>query len=94
MRRSGNQDQFEHMINDVKILRKCVDFAHIVQCYGYWFMEEEVWIILELMTTSFDQLLKRFEGQENAVPEAVVGKVAVAIILWGMGCRKVVIKYE
>ena len=79
MRRSGNQDENKHIINDLELLRKCVDFGNIVQCYGYFIMETEVWIFMELMTTCFDRLLKKLAGVP--VPENIIGKVAVAVSL-------------
>lgn len=78
MRRSGNQDENKHIINDLELLRKCVDFANIVQCYGYYIMETEVWIFMELMTTCFDRLLKRLR---EPIPEDIIGKIAVAVSL-------------
>ncbi|KAI2810917.1 Dual specificity mitogen-activated protein kinase kinase 7 [Blomia tropicalis] len=77
MRRSGNQDENKHIINDLELLRKCVDFANIVQCYGYYIMETEVWIFMELMTTCFDRLLKRLR---EPIPEDIIGKIAVATV--------------
>ena len=78
MRRSGNQDDNKHIINDLELLRKCIDFKNIVQCYGYYIMETEVWIFMELMTTCFDRLLKRL-GAETRVPEQIIGKIVVSV---------------
>ncbi|XP_017460971.1 PREDICTED: dual specificity mitogen-activated protein kinase kinase 7-like, partial [Rhagoletis zephyria] len=79
MRRSGNQDDNKHIINDLELLRKCIDFKNIVQCYGYYIMETEVWIFMELMTTCFDRLLKRL-GAETRVPEQIIGKIVVSTV--------------
>jgi len=76
MRRSGNQDDNKHIINDLDLLRKCTNFPHIVQCCGYYIMETEVWIFMELMTICFDRLLKRLNER---IPEEIVGKIAVAV---------------
>lgn len=80
MRRSGNQDDNKHIINDLELLRKCIDFKNVVQCYGYYIMETEVWIFMELMTTCFDRLLKRL-GAETRVPEQIIGKIVVSVSL-------------
>lgn len=62
-------------MNDLDLLTKC-NYSNIVQCYGYYIMETEVWIFMELMTTCFDRLLKRLQ---EPIPERIIGKVAVAV---------------
>ncbi|KAH9396378.1 Dual specificity mitogen-activated protein kinase kinase 7 [Tyrophagus putrescentiae] len=46
---------------------------------GYYIMETEVWIFMELMTTCFDRLLKRL-GAETRVPEQIIGKIVVSTV--------------
>jgi len=70
-------------MNDLELLRNCrnqEDGAdNIVQYYGFCNLEEEMWILMERMTTCFDQLLKRMRINKQSIPELIVGKVAVAV---------------
>lgn len=78
MRRSGNIDDNRHIMNDLELLTKCLNFPHIVQCYGYYIMPNEVWIFMELMATCFDRLLKKLK---EPIPENIIGKIAVTVIV-------------
>jgi mitogen-activated protein kinase kinase 7 len=61
---------------DLDILLACHDCPNIVQCYGYFIKDTEVWICMELMTTCFDKLLKKFK---RPIPEPILGKISVAV---------------
>ncbi|KAJ8918951.1 hypothetical protein NQ315_016853 [Exocentrus adspersus] len=77
MRRSGNADENKRIIMDIEVVLKSHDCKYIVQCFGCFITEAEVWICMELMDTCFDKLLKRFK---QPVPEEVLGKVTVATV--------------
>ncbi|KAF7494535.1 Dual specificity mitogen-activated protein kinase kinase 7 [Sarcoptes scabiei] len=79
MRRSGNIDDNRHVQRDLDLLQRC-NYSHVVQCYGYFILETEVWIFMELMTTCFDHLIKKLALLNQTVPEKIIGKVAVATI--------------
>lgn len=78
MRRSGNIDDNRHVQRDLDLLQRC-NYSHVVQCYGYFILETEVWIFMELMTTCFDHLIKKLALLNQTVPEKIIGKVAVAV---------------
>ncbi|KAK7473820.1 hypothetical protein BaRGS_00034927 [Batillaria attramentaria] len=77
MRRSGNREENKRIIMDLDVVIKSHDCPYIVQCVGTFITRSEVWICMELMSTCLDKLLKR-TGQ--AIPEKVLGKMAVAIV--------------
>ncbi|CAG2112083.1 unnamed protein product [Medioppia subpectinata] len=77
MRRSGNKEENKRITMDLDILLACHDCPNIVQCYGYFIKDTEVWICMELMTTCFDKLLKKFKCP---IPEPILGKISVATV--------------
>lgn len=78
MRRSGNIDDNRHVQRDLELLQKC-NYIHVVQCYGYFILETEVWIFMELMSTCFDHLIKKLSERNETFPERIIGKVSVAV---------------
>ncbi|XP_021376194.1 dual specificity mitogen-activated protein kinase kinase 7-like [Mizuhopecten yessoensis] len=77
MRRSGNKEENKRIIMDLDVVIKCHDYPFIVQCIGTFITDSEVWICMELMSTCLDKLLKR---TKRPIPEAILGKMAVAIV--------------
>lgn len=76
MRRTGNDDENKRIIMDIEVVLKSHDCPFIVQCLGCFITECDVWICMELMATCFDKLLKK---STKPVPEAILGKVTVAV---------------
>lgn len=76
MRRSGNREDNKRIKMDLDILLLCHNCPHIVQCYGYFIKDTEVWICMELMTTCFDKLLKKLKAP---IPEPILGKISIAV---------------
>lgn len=77
MRRSGNKEENKRITMDLDVVLRCHDCPHIVQCYGYFITESDVWICMELMATCLDKLLKRLRAP---IPEQILGKMAVATV--------------
>lgn len=77
MRRSGNKEENKRITMDLDVVLRCHDCPHIVQCFGYFITESDVWICMELMSTCLDKLLKRLQAP---IPEQILGKMAVAIV--------------
>lgn len=75
MTRSSHPEDNKRINMDLEVLLKCNN-EHIVQCYGYFMKGIRVWIIMELMTTCLDKLLKK---TNSPFPENICGKVAVAV---------------
>lgn len=85
MRRSGNREENKRIKMDLDILLECKGCPNIVQCYGYFIKDTEVWICMELMATCFDKLLKRYKAP---IPEHILGKISVAVCLLLMNSLK------
>lgn len=79
MRRSGNKEENKRITMDLDVVLRCHDCPHIVQCFGYFITESDVWICMELMDTCLDKLLKRLQAP---IPEQILGKMAVAVSLF------------
>ncbi|XP_064615892.1 dual specificity mitogen-activated protein kinase kinase 7-like [Liolophura sinensis] len=77
MRRSGNREENKRIIMDLDVVIKSHDCPYIVHCLGCFITPSEVWICMELMSTCLDKLLKR---TRMAIPEQILGKMAVAIV--------------
>lgn len=76
MRKSGNNEENKRIIMDLEVVLKSHDCPYIVQCFGFFMTESDVWICMELMATCFDKLLKRLR---ISIPEEILGKVTLAV---------------
>ena len=76
MTRSSLPDENKRINMDLEVLLKCNNIEHIVQCHGYLIKGSRVWIVMELMTTCLDKLLKKIN---SPFPEPICGKIAVAV---------------
>lgn len=80
MRKSGNNEENKRIIMDLEVVLKSHDCPYIVQCFGFFMTESDVWICMELMATCFDKLLKRLR---ISIPEEILGKVTLAVSTLG-----------
>uniref|UniRef100_A0A5K3F3J4 mitogen-activated protein kinase kinase n=2 Tax=Mesocestoides corti TaxID=53468 RepID=A0A5K3F3J4_MESCO len=62
---------------DLDVVTKCVGCPNIVKCMGIFFSMSEVWICMEVMSTSLDTLMR---DTIEPFPEYVLGKIAVSIV--------------
>jgi len=47
-----------------------------------YFLQGDVWICMEVMDMSLDKFYKMLYGNEQMVPEDILGKIAVAVSLF------------
>lgn len=71
MRRIGDEED-RRIFNDLKVILSC-KYENIVSSCGYFITSSEVWICMEIMSISFDRLLKL---RNNPLPEHVLGVMA------------------
>lgn len=76
MIRSSHREVNKRINMDLEVLLKCNNVEHIIHCYGYLIRGARVWIVMEMMTTCLDKLLKKMN---SPFPEPICGKVAVAV---------------
>lgn len=87
MRWSGDLEENKRIYMDLEVVLKCHDCPFIVSCYGCFITDADVWICMELMSTSFDKLSKLLGAP---LPEDIIGKVAFGVsfsFLWSDGLR-------
>ncbi|XP_041618691.1 dual specificity mitogen-activated protein kinase kinase 7 isoform X1 [Vulpes lagopus] len=77
MRRSGNKEENKRILMDLDVVLKSHDCPYIVQCFGTFITNTDVFIAMELMGTCAEKLKKRVQGP---IPERILGKMTVAIV--------------
>uniref|UniRef100_A0A1I8MEW5 mitogen-activated protein kinase kinase n=1 Tax=Musca domestica TaxID=7370 RepID=A0A1I8MEW5_MUSDO len=77
MRRTSNIEENKRILMDLDVVLKSHDCPYIVQCFGCFITDADVWICMELMSMCFDKLLKL---SKKPVPEPILGKVTVATV--------------
>ena len=84
-----NEERLKTLIEEVKILRKISHGPNVIDFYGYAIDEEKIWIFMELMEASLDDLYKYFHEKiyqkdiffkRIVIPENVVSVIAVRIL--------------
>nr|XP_032637325.1 dual specificity mitogen-activated protein kinase kinase 7 isoform X7 [Chelonoidis abingdonii] len=75
MRRSGNKEENKRILMDLDVVLKSHDCPYIVQCFGTFITNTDVFIAMELMGTCAEKLKKRIQGP---IPERILGKMTVA----------------
>ncbi|XP_045146274.1 dual specificity mitogen-activated protein kinase kinase 7 isoform X1 [Echinops telfairi] len=77
MRRSGNKEENKRILMDLDVVLKSHDCPYIVQCFGTFITNTDVFIAMELMGTCAEKLKKRMQ---DPIPERILGKMTVAIV--------------
>ncbi|KAF8566921.1 hypothetical protein P879_10733 [Paragonimus westermani] len=79
MRRSSTcQEENKRIMMDLKVVTISYDCEFIVECFGIFFTEGDVWICMEVMSTCLDKLL---HDLQRPFPERVLGKITVSITI-------------
>jgi serine/threonine protein kinase len=87
--RKVNVEQLEALIEEVNILCKLSYCINVVDFYGYALYKEEVWVFMELMEVSLEDLYKYFHenlypesrsSRAIVIPEGVIGVIAYSIL--------------
>ncbi|CAO2630930.1 Dual specificity mitogen-activated protein kinase kinase 7 [Lemmus lemmus] len=76
MRRSGNKEENKRILMDLDVVLKSHDCPYIVQCFGTFITNTDVFIAMELMGTCAEKLKKRMQGP---IPERILGKIVKAL---------------
>jgi serine/threonine protein kinase len=87
--RQINKERLRALIEEVKILRELSHCINVIDFYGYAIDKENVWIFMELMEVSLEDLYKYFHEKlypesrslrEIVIPEGVIGVIAYSIL--------------
>lgn len=80
IRASVNTTEQKRLLMDLDVSMRLSQYPYTVQFYGALFKEGDVWICMELLTTSLDKFYKTVFENEKTIPENVLGKITVAVV--------------
>eukprot|EP00794_Sanderia_malayensis_P008853 gene8853-9801_t len=80
IRASVNTTEQKRLLMDLDVSMRLCQYPYTVQFYGALFKEGDVWICMELMTTSLDKFYKCVYCSEQSIPENVLGKITVCVV--------------
>merc|ERR1711970_601202 len=75
-----NSVEKRQMLMDLDISMRSSECEYTVHFYGAMFREGDVWICMEVMDLSLDQLYSSIFSAGRNIPEYVLGKVAVSVV--------------
>lgn len=77
MGRTPIMEEQKRILMDLDVIMKCNDCPFIVQCYGLFITQSDVYVCMELMGTCLEKLLRT---TKTPVPEPILGKVALSVV--------------
>jgi hypothetical protein len=81
IRASIDSNERRRLLMDLRVSMRCLDCPYTVTFFGALFKDGDVWICMELMDTSLNDLYKLvYEKLHLTIPEWVVGKMAEATV--------------
>ena len=95
--RGVNEERIKALIEEAKILRKISHGPNVIDFYGYALYEDKLWIFMELMGASLEDLYKYFHeklypkpksSKSIVIPENIVVEIAVCLLDALVFCKK------
>jgi serine/threonine protein kinase len=92
-----NEERLKTLIEEAKIFRKISHGPNVIDFYGYALYKEKLWIFMELMGASLEDLYKYFHenlypkpksSKSIVIPENIVVVIAVRILDALVFCKK------
>jgi len=77
MGRTPIMEEQKRILMDLDVITRCNDCPYIVQCYGLFISQSDVYVCMELMGTCLEKLLKT---TQTAIPEPILGKIALYVV--------------
>jgi len=75
-----NSTEQQRLMMDLDVSMRLSNFPYTIQFYGALFEEGDVWLCMELMTTSLDKFYKQVEKDKKKFPEPVLGRIAYSVV--------------
>eukprot|EP00050_Salpingoeca_kvevrii_P007130 m.294007 g.294007 ORF g.294007 m.294007 type:complete len:466 (+) comp12907_c0_seq1:181-1578(+) len=69
----------EQLLTDLEVIKRCKS-EHIVSYFGYNFTEGEIWIFMELLRCSLEDLYKQVREKHKHLSEDVMGVIAASML--------------
>jgi serine/threonine protein kinase len=95
--RRDKEERLKELIEEAKILRKISHGPNVIDFYGYALYEDKLWIFMELMGASLEELYKYFHeklypkprsSKSIVIPENIVVVIAVRLLDALVFCKK------
>jgi len=80
IRASFNTVEQKRLLMDLDVSMRLAQYPYTVQFYGALFKEGDVWICMELLTTSLERFYKCVKEKLELIPEPVLGRIAVCVV--------------
>lgn len=80
LRTSVNIEDQKTTLTDLDVSMRASECPYMVKFYGALFREGDVWLIMELMDTSFDKFYKAVYSQGRVIPEEVLGVISFCVL--------------
>jgi len=77
MGRTPIMEEQKRILMDLDVITRCNDSPYIVQCYGLFISQSDVYVCMELMGTCLEKLLKT---TRTPIPEPILGKIALYVV--------------
>jgi len=77
---SLNTTEHRRLVTDLDVSLRSSDCDYTVHCYGAMFLEGNLWICMEVMDASLDQLYPQVFTSGRTMPEPVLGKISFSVL--------------
>ncbi|XP_057317538.1 dual specificity mitogen-activated protein kinase kinase 7-like [Hydractinia symbiolongicarpus] len=77
MGRTPIMEEQKRILMDLDVITKCNDCPYIVQCFGLFISQSDVYVCMEIMGTCLEKLLRT---TRTPVPEPILGKISLSVV--------------
>ena len=77
--RGSSEEMEKRMFCELETMRKTINSPNLISSYGSVFINNEVWIFMEMMDTSLEKMVEMMLMKEEQMPEWVVAHIASAV---------------
>jgi len=80
IRSTVNSTEQQRLLMDLDVSMRLSNYPYTIHFYGALFKEGDVWICMELMTTSLDNFYQIVATNSLQIPENLLGKTTFAVV--------------